>query len=173
MMVCLLQLSCNRGGLPMFELVDSQPSHMVSVDALNLTPGEWTAYSLLNIFQKIQFMKMNFNGFFFPLFTCWRSLHRFLGLGQVGAVLWFRRWRVWDPFPVRNKDNALLFSTVGREILGLFSVSEGKPEGMNINWRPLEPVQLQWCSQCVSHSVLLNSHWMLSVSNIETAWWKP
>lgn len=24
----------------MFELVDSQPSHMVSVDALNLTPGE-------------------------------------------------------------------------------------------------------------------------------------
>lgn len=23
----------------MFELVDSQPSHMVSVDALNLTPG--------------------------------------------------------------------------------------------------------------------------------------
>lgn len=49
MMVCLLQLSCNRGGLPMFELVDSQPSHMVSVDALNLTPGEWTAYSLQNI----------------------------------------------------------------------------------------------------------------------------
>uniref|UniRef100_A0A7N5ZVX5 Cysteine protease n=1 Tax=Anabas testudineus TaxID=64144 RepID=A0A7N5ZVX5_ANATE len=33
------RLSCNRGGLPMFELVDSQPSHMVSVDALNLTPG--------------------------------------------------------------------------------------------------------------------------------------
>eukprot|EP00064_Thunnus_orientalis_P003573 superscaffoldBa00000296_g3583 len=32
------RLSCNRGGLPMFELVDSQPSHMVSVDALNLTP---------------------------------------------------------------------------------------------------------------------------------------
>lgn len=66
MMVCLLQLSCNRGGLPMFELVDSQPSHMVSVDALNLTPGEWTAYSLQNIFKKIQFMKMNFNGFFSP-----------------------------------------------------------------------------------------------------------
>lgn len=65
MMVCLLQLSCNRGGLPMFELVDSQPSHMVSVDALNLTPGEWTAYSLQNIFQKIQFMKMNCNVFFF------------------------------------------------------------------------------------------------------------
>ncbi|XP_077463996.1 cysteine protease ATG4B isoform X2 [Stigmatopora argus] len=32
------RLSCNRGGLPMFELADSQPSHMVSVDALNLTP---------------------------------------------------------------------------------------------------------------------------------------
>uniref|UniRef100_A0A8C5GHZ1 Cysteine protease n=1 Tax=Gouania willdenowi TaxID=441366 RepID=A0A8C5GHZ1_GOUWI len=32
------RLSCKRGGLPMFELVDSQPSHMVSVDALNLTP---------------------------------------------------------------------------------------------------------------------------------------
>uniref|UniRef100_A0A669D1T3 Cysteine protease n=1 Tax=Oreochromis niloticus TaxID=8128 RepID=A0A669D1T3_ORENI len=32
------RLSCNRGTLPMFELVDSQPSHMVSVDTLNLTP---------------------------------------------------------------------------------------------------------------------------------------
>lgn len=36
------QLSCNRDNLPMFELVDSQPSHMVSVDAINLTPGEKT-----------------------------------------------------------------------------------------------------------------------------------
>ncbi|KAG7263325.1 hypothetical protein CRUP_002217 [Coryphaenoides rupestris] len=34
----LWQLSCNRGSLPMFELVDSQPSHRVSVDVLNLTP---------------------------------------------------------------------------------------------------------------------------------------
>ena len=25
----------------MFELVDSQPSHMVSVDVLNLTPGNY------------------------------------------------------------------------------------------------------------------------------------
>uniref|UniRef100_A0A8C4ZWL6 Cysteine protease n=1 Tax=Gadus morhua TaxID=8049 RepID=A0A8C4ZWL6_GADMO len=32
------RLSCNRGSLPMFELVESQPSHMVSVDVLNLTP---------------------------------------------------------------------------------------------------------------------------------------
>lgn len=39
-MTVLFQLSCHRGGLPMFELVDSQPSHMVSVDALNLTPGK-------------------------------------------------------------------------------------------------------------------------------------
>lgn len=38
----LFQLSCSRGGLPMFELVDSQPSHMVSVDTLNLTPGKET-----------------------------------------------------------------------------------------------------------------------------------
>lgn len=30
----------------------------------------------------------------------------------------------------------------------------------------LEPVQLWWCSQCVSHSALLNSHWMLSVSQL-------
>ncbi|CAF90552.1 unnamed protein product, partial [Tetraodon nigroviridis] len=32
------RLSCNRDNLPMFELVESQPSHMVSVDAINLTP---------------------------------------------------------------------------------------------------------------------------------------
>ena len=37
----LFQLSCRRGGLPMFELVDSQPCHMVNVDALNLTPGKY------------------------------------------------------------------------------------------------------------------------------------
>lgn len=43
-MVLFFQLSCNRDNLPMFELVDSQPSHMVSVDAINLTPGENTAY---------------------------------------------------------------------------------------------------------------------------------
>lgn len=55
-----------------------------------------------------------------------------------------------------------------REIHCLFSVSEGKPEGMNIIWRPLQPVQLRWCSQCVSHSVPFNSLWLLSVSNIET-----
>ena len=40
MALLLFQLSCKKGGLPMFELVDSQPSYMVSVDALNLTPGE-------------------------------------------------------------------------------------------------------------------------------------
>lgn len=32
------KLSCWRGGLPMFELVDSQPSHLISADVLNLTP---------------------------------------------------------------------------------------------------------------------------------------
>lgn len=47
-MVLFFQLSCNRDNLPMFELVDSQPSHMVSVDAINLTPGENTAYFLEN-----------------------------------------------------------------------------------------------------------------------------
>lgn len=47
-----------------------------------------------------------------------------------------------------NNDFAVLDSL--GEILCLFSVSEGKPEGMNINWRLLEPVQLQWCSQCVT-----------------------
>lgn len=44
-----IQLSCNRDNLPMFELVDSQPSHLVSVDAINLTPGEETN-SLANVF---------------------------------------------------------------------------------------------------------------------------
>lgn len=32
------KLSCCKGGLPMFELVDSQPSHFISADVLNLTP---------------------------------------------------------------------------------------------------------------------------------------
>lgn len=32
------KLSCCKGGLPMFELVDSQPSHLISADVLNLTP---------------------------------------------------------------------------------------------------------------------------------------
>uniref|UniRef100_A0A674N455 Cysteine protease n=1 Tax=Takifugu rubripes TaxID=31033 RepID=A0A674N455_TAKRU len=32
------RLSCNKDNLPMFELVDSQPSHLVGVDAINLTP---------------------------------------------------------------------------------------------------------------------------------------
>lgn len=32
------KLSCCRGGLPMFELVDSQPSHLISTEAINLTP---------------------------------------------------------------------------------------------------------------------------------------
>lgn len=39
----------------MFELVDSQPSHMVSVDTLNLTPGKYTA----NYFLK--YAKNSFN----------------------------------------------------------------------------------------------------------------
>uniref|UniRef100_A0AAY4E3Q2 Cysteine protease n=1 Tax=Denticeps clupeoides TaxID=299321 RepID=A0AAY4E3Q2_9TELE len=33
------KMSCSRGSLPMFELVDSQPSHLISADVLNLTPG--------------------------------------------------------------------------------------------------------------------------------------
>ncbi|KAF7711737.1 cysteine protease ATG4B isoform X2 [Silurus meridionalis] len=32
------KLSSCRGGLPMFELVDSQPSHLISTEAINLTP---------------------------------------------------------------------------------------------------------------------------------------
>ncbi|KAM6963102.1 LOW QUALITY PROTEIN: cysteine protease ATG4B [Aplochiton taeniatus] len=32
------KMSCTRGGLPMFELVDSQPCHIASMDVLNLTP---------------------------------------------------------------------------------------------------------------------------------------
>lgn len=44
-----IQLSCNKDNLPMFELVDSQPSHLVGVDAINLTPGEETN-SLPNVF---------------------------------------------------------------------------------------------------------------------------
>uniref|UniRef100_A0A8C9S408 Cysteine protease n=1 Tax=Scleropages formosus TaxID=113540 RepID=A0A8C9S408_SCLFO len=34
------KLSCNRDALPMFELVDSQPSHYANADVLNLTPGQ-------------------------------------------------------------------------------------------------------------------------------------
>ncbi|KAG5851164.1 hypothetical protein ANANG_G00090130 [Anguilla anguilla] len=32
------KLSCSKEGLPMFELVDSQPSHLINTDVLNLTP---------------------------------------------------------------------------------------------------------------------------------------
>lgn len=35
-----LQLSLVRGALPMFELVERQPSHFSNPDVLNLTPGE-------------------------------------------------------------------------------------------------------------------------------------
>lgn len=35
-----LQLSLVRGVLPMFELVERQPSHFSNPDVLNLTPGE-------------------------------------------------------------------------------------------------------------------------------------
>lgn len=34
----LVQVS-NCRGLPMFELVDSQPSHLIGADVINLTPG--------------------------------------------------------------------------------------------------------------------------------------
>lgn len=34
------QLSLVRGALPMFELVERQPSHFSNPDVLNLTPGE-------------------------------------------------------------------------------------------------------------------------------------
>lgn len=34
----LAQVS-NCRGLPMFELVDSQPSHLIGADVINLTPG--------------------------------------------------------------------------------------------------------------------------------------
>lgn len=36
------QLSLVRGALPMFELVERQPSHFSNPDVLNLTPGEAT-----------------------------------------------------------------------------------------------------------------------------------
>uniref|UniRef100_A0A8C7ZIE1 Cysteine protease n=1 Tax=Oryzias sinensis TaxID=183150 RepID=A0A8C7ZIE1_9TELE len=68
-----IALSCKRGGLPMFELVDSQPTHMVSVDALNLTPGKQT--SVIRV--KITVSGKTTSHFF--------ELHRFLRLGQVGA----------------------------------------------------------------------------------------
>lgn len=57
----------------MFELVDSQPTHMVSVDALNLTPGKQT--SVIRV--KITVSGETTSHFF--------ELHRFLRLGQVGA----------------------------------------------------------------------------------------
>lgn len=57
-----IQLSCNKDNLPMFELIDSQPSHLVGVDAINLTPGEKTN-SLPNA------PPLFFNTSFLPLIT--------------------------------------------------------------------------------------------------------
>lgn len=42
----VLQLSCSKEGLPMFELVDSQPSHLINTDVLNLTPGQQHTFLL-------------------------------------------------------------------------------------------------------------------------------
>ncbi|XP_046711580.1 cysteine protease ATG4B isoform X1 [Silurus meridionalis] len=39
------KLSSCRGGLPMFELVDSQPSHLISTEAINLTPVSFADFS--------------------------------------------------------------------------------------------------------------------------------
>uniref|UniRef100_A0A8C3G7H0 Cysteine protease n=1 Tax=Cyclopterus lumpus TaxID=8103 RepID=A0A8C3G7H0_CYCLU len=79
------RLSCNRGGLPMFELVDSQPSHMVSVDALNLTPGKFFFFGAQCTYTPNLFFKyMDFNVFFilrfdshFPDFSDSDRLERF------------------------------------------------------------------------------------------------
>lgn len=81
MTVLYFQLSCNRGGLPMFELVDSQPSHLVSVDAINLTPGEYTAFLFMSDIFLQKSSELNCPPFFFFF------AYRFLGLRQVGAVL--------------------------------------------------------------------------------------
>ncbi|KAL4608347.1 cysteine protease ATG4B isoform X1 [Arapaima gigas] len=53
------KLSCSRDALPMFELVDSQPSHYANTDVLNLTPGQclmisqtrtgWSGFSTLRM----------------------------------------------------------------------------------------------------------------------------
>ncbi|NWH79362.1 ATG4B protease, partial [Piaya cayana] len=39
---CVPSLSLVRGALPMFELVERQPSHFSNPDVMNLTPGEAT-----------------------------------------------------------------------------------------------------------------------------------
>lgn len=43
------QLSLVRGALPMFELVERQPSHFSNPDVLNLTPGEATSMGELRV----------------------------------------------------------------------------------------------------------------------------
>uniref|UniRef100_A0AAQ5ZZR8 Cysteine protease n=1 Tax=Amphiprion ocellaris TaxID=80972 RepID=A0AAQ5ZZR8_AMPOC len=61
------RLSCNKWGLPMFELVDSQPSHMVSVDALNLTPGKYkNCICFVKHIPKIEIWIINFTSFKIP-----------------------------------------------------------------------------------------------------------
>ncbi|NXX66855.1 ATG4B protease, partial [Spizella passerina] len=43
------KLSLVRGALPMFELVERQPSHFSNPDVLNLTPGEATREGQLRV----------------------------------------------------------------------------------------------------------------------------
>ena len=57
-------------------------------------------------------------------------------------------------FPCEEHSEQFLTVLDSRREIPSSLYQKEKPEGRNIIWRPLEPVQLQWCSQCVSHSVL-------------------
>lgn len=115
-----------------------------------------------NISQKLKWILM-FVCFFFYALTLTSQISR-TRTGWSGSLI--QKMKSLRSFPCEeHMNNDLLFSTVG-ERFGLFSVSQGKPEGMNINWRPLEPVQLQWCSQCVTQrssqqplNALCIQHW--------------
>ncbi|KAK5906599.1 hypothetical protein CesoFtcFv8_004529 [Champsocephalus esox] len=63
----------------------------------------------------------------------------------------------------------MLFSTSSNRFSLSSVLQKGEPEGMNINWSPVERLQLRWCSQCVSHSVQQQPLKALG-SYIETAW---
>lgn len=93
---------------------------------------------------------------YFILF--WNSFHRFLGLGQAGAVLWFGGRGVWNLVPVGNATNNYFTVMNSRRKIPVSSLDpeEKSPRGGGHGWgkggrrtfikRPVEPVQLQWCS---------------------------
>lgn len=89
---------------------------------------------------------------------------RFLGLWQTGAVLWFRRWRVWDLVVVRKLMNSdLRFLAVSGRTPSLFSEPDGEPKGDE------QLLETFWsgpaaAGKSVSVIILLIGLWMLFAS---------